>query len=923
MAFHPFKHFRKHQKVYLAGLTILTMIIFVASFGAGDLFTSLQRWVALNVSHGEKVLSLYGKRVRSDELETLRQQRLLASEFLLYELGGVIEAPLPKSLSDFRKKFSPKKGSNDLQTPVERAFQEMEGAIVRASQALRNNSLAEERLQPLRSGLESIQAQLAKVESSTSAEYRALDAIATNLALQAWYADPQRRPNTSYFGGTFLPGDLLDFLIWKHQADRLGIVLTPADICRQVNRAWGYGVDRDYLPPDGKFESNEYVVAFFRYNTKIHKQRTPRDLLEALTDEFRVQMAKEALLGSASGVRGYREAVDGLHVSPSVATPDEFYQYFQEQRTTLSLSFLPIAVERFVPEAEKKMQPSETDLRNLYERYKDDEPSPARRQPGFKEPRRVKVEYFRLRTEGPFARKLAAKAIELLPVFRVGQPASAFAAGGGPVWAASLAAYADLDTALHSLYEKYREEAKFSGWTHDLPDAHGVAVRASAATVGELLGSLGTGATPLSGPSCWVGTNALYVRNTATAYASTVLAGASSSPLPSLTLPLSLYAPPTFDGSREQLVERFQNTLAKNLVEKNVLAFRKELEKVLTSRSEEKLAELLKKAVAEYGVEDVHAMKVAQTRQEILDRPDPALEELRQAYDTTLDNPFEPAFAPFAPREPRPDFVSALFHSAELTDFERNLVANGIKIDRPVRSWQFHASSGDGLWVFWRSEDKQAQRRPFDVVRHEVKEAWYLEQARKLARERAQQINAELKKQNLAPEAAVQFLRQQDLGSVFPLQRVSHLTAPDFSLPEAKITAANYRAYVPPKDLVPYPPSDFVDQLLKLKKRGDSLVMADRPVKHFYVVVLMEDPQPAERREFYGAYRQSSMDNLGLLPNLQEPLWNQMMADRQHKYARKLMEQLRAEATPDLQDGEYVLPENIRNRGESSRDFGE
>ena len=29
MAFHPFKHFRKYQKVYLAIVTILTMFIFI------------------------------------------------------------------------------------------------------------------------------------------------------------------------------------------------------------------------------------------------------------------------------------------------------------------------------------------------------------------------------------------------------------------------------------------------------------------------------------------------------------------------------------------------------------------------------------------------------------------------------------------------------------------------------------------------------------------------------------------------------------------------------------------------------------------------------------------------------------------------------------------------------------------------------
>lgn len=925
MAFHPFKHFRKYQKAYLVATTILTMIIFVASFGAGDLFSSLQRWVALTVPHGEKVLSLYGKSVRSDELERLRWQRQLASEFILYDVAGAIDNPLQKSLSEYQKQYGRKKGTNELPSPVENAFLQMSMATNQASQAIAANEPAEKRLQPLRSGLSSIQSQLAKADAQDSGQYRALDAIATNLALQAWLIDPQRRPNDSYFGGSLRAEDLLDFMIWKHQADRLGIVLTPADVCRLVNRAWGSG--QEYLPPDGKFENNDMVRAFFRFNAKIHKQRTASDLMAALTDEFRVQMAKGALLGSTSGVRGYREAVDGLHVGPYAATPDEFYKYFREQRTAVSATLLPISIDKFVGEAEKKVQPTETDLRNLYERYKNDEPAPTRRQPGFKEPRRVQVEYFHIQPEGPFARKLASKAIELMPVFHILQPASPFAAGGGPVWAASIAGvagYADLDTALHSLYEKFREEAKQSGWTHDLPDSRSVELRASAATVGELLGGLSSGATPLAGPTCWLATNAAYARNALTAYASTVLAGASSTPLPALTLPLSLYAPPTFDGAREQLIERFRTTLAKSLMENNLLSFRKELEKVLAGHSQEKRAELLKKAAAEHGIETIHTMKQPQTRQEILDTPDPELTALRQAYETSQENPFDPAmFAAFAPREPRPDFANALFHSAELTDFERMLASRGMKIDRPVRSWQFHSPSGEGVWVFWRSEDKPAHVQRFEVVQNQVREAWYQEQARKLAREKAQQLNAELKQQNLAPDAAVQLLVQQNLGTVFQLHKVSHLTTPEFNLPGQQISGINYLPYVPPREFVPYPPSDFVDQLLKLKKRGDSLVIVDRPVKTFYVAVLMEDPQPPKREEFYGVYRRSSLDSLGLLPGQDEPLWQQMMADRQHDYAKKMLAQLRTEATKDLQDGDYVLPDSVRNRGESSRDFEE
>ena len=39
-----------------------------------------------------------------------------------------------------------------------------------------------------------------------------------------------------YFGGSISTDGLLDFLIWKHEADRLGIKLTRGDVSKEVAR---------------------------------------------------------------------------------------------------------------------------------------------------------------------------------------------------------------------------------------------------------------------------------------------------------------------------------------------------------------------------------------------------------------------------------------------------------------------------------------------------------------------------------------------------------------------------------------------------------------------------------------------------------------------------------------------------------------
>jgi hypothetical protein len=346
------------------------------------------------------------------------------------------------------------------------------------------------------------------------------------------------------------------------------------------------------------------------------------------------------------------------------------------------------------------------------------------------------------------------------------------------------------------------------------------------------------------------------------------------------------------------MVDRFETNLARNSMTKNIETLRNELDKLLASHSESKIDEFIKKAVADFGLENFRSMKSAQTRQEILDNPDPALKELQTAYEQSTDNPFR--------MEPtRPDFVSALFHPIDTR----------VMPGTPMRSWQFTSRSGDEVWVFWRSDDKPAHVRPLATVRADVEKAWYLEQARKLARDEARRIDDELKKQHANPSDAVKFLLEQKQGEVFELANVAHLVSPIFNLPGHKFTPADYQPYRAPKDRIAYPPNDFVDQLLKLKEPGQSEVVADQPVKNYYVAVLMEKPQVPERREFYEIYN---------TPGRENRLWNEMMETRRRSYVQKVMEQLRLEATKDVEDGEYKVNPDIRARSESSSsDTGE
>ena len=83
MAFHPFRTFRKHQKVIWGFLVIVCMITFVlmSGTGRGDIFDRITQWVR-NSRTSTPVTQLYGRTVDTRQLQILGQQRTVAANAL-------------------------------------------------------------------------------------------------------------------------------------------------------------------------------------------------------------------------------------------------------------------------------------------------------------------------------------------------------------------------------------------------------------------------------------------------------------------------------------------------------------------------------------------------------------------------------------------------------------------------------------------------------------------------------------------------------------------------------------------------------------------------------------------------------------------------------------------------------------------------
>jgi hypothetical protein len=897
MAFNPFHSFRKNQKTFMVILTILTMFIFVFSFGQGDAFTSALRWMGFLARRGQPVIKLYGETVTDYDLDRVRQQRKLAQDFVgLFMLHNQAEV--------VGKLIESKPGSEN-KGPLPPTLETVARDFAIHYYALTHGFGQQMPLRNLPEDLESIRREFAL---GTGKDAQRLSAIQSVAAMGAAYRSMMTGEPLFVFGGDTSNRDMLDFLIWKHQADKLGITLTDADVGKQVNLMFG---NNDAFG-DGPFERARVVQDFIQPTDRSRRagpSATAQDLLEALRDEFRVQLAKEAILGHGSGWRYWYNRTEPTRSSPSAATPYEFLDYFRDQRTTLKVTLLGIATGNFVPEV--KGQPTEEELRNLYEEYRDREPKPDDRTPGFKEPRRIRVQYLRVNPESPFYQKAGKAMAEALgrysdldpkhpwaAAMRVAAGFNAYNTGGFPAWAA-LAGLPQVFDPLEEEYRKYRSSWPQStifggealGIGSSLEDHRPAAERPETwvSVLGQVFGAEHTGvATPLAAASVLPGLEAQLRQATLRAFGSSILACGSGSPLSALALPMPFTeAPLPRDVIWPTILERYGKDVTAKLANDNLAQFRGELAKLRSKPAEEE--PYIRKAVEQFGFEDLTTMgKVTSIYDLVLD---PDLKKLKEAFIEYI-NKMSPGSGG------REDIFAGVLAQGN-TLYEAEQFSDVRSSDRGMAS----------TWSFWRIEDKAPRRRTFDEVRAEVEHAWRLSRARRLAQKKADELKQTINEKKMSFEDALRYLRDQKLGNEFELDRIARLLAREGAFLPGSSERADFRPYQVPRDKIAYPPDDILDRLMTLKEPGQALVFADKPGQHFYVVVL-ESRSPPSWREFTELYGKRTVD---------DPLYQAMEQKRDHDLDQELMKQLRLEAATAGsvdEQGNIKIPEGVR--GEQS-----
>ncbi len=882
MAFNPFHWFRKRQKTMLAGLAIFTMFIFVLQFGRGDAVeTMLGYFGGRNRKDPTEVATLYGKQVTVGELQDLLRARELARDVMQRALGeGQVDF-----MKDARGAFAKADGLDGRQlgealngwtmrmagrTPLDRGRDE----IVRD---LRN-------LGRVRMGL------LRQNKDETA---RVVAKFVRVLEFDLWRHSA--RSNDSYFGGPLTTEGLLDFLLWKRQADKLGIVLTPADVRKQVNEEAMTEVF------DGE-PSKDAAKALALSGQRDAMTTTADSIYQALADEFRVRLAHEALTGVQPGARAYAGMGSASNDSPSHQTPEQFYEAYKDNRTELNVVMMALPVEKFVGKV--TAAPSDEEARTLYNRYKEIEPTPDREKPAFKEPRRVRLEWVAANADAPYYAKKSAEVMPQLDVVRQLSGLGAVEASGAvPVATLQTLAVLRKDPAglrLAAEYEAYSGAAK--NWLEDRVQYDGThpsdvgrlhLPENFAAAVGQVMASAGTQfAAPAIDFSLSQAMRAATQerQNDLSRRAATSVLAATS--FPAGTLPLTavteqaavLYRPvKTRAEVKDRLAEMSSGRYADDLV----AGRRDEFRKALEGKSTKDAAEYVKaNAVPEQGLTRHAQMPAALDRYEF----DKATElaPLKRAFVNMFS--FQP--------DRMPPFSAAFFGEDQ-------------KLYKPESlSEDMMFAPQRNLLLVWKTEDRKAYVPSFADARPKVDAAWRFDKARELAKQEAQAVAAAASKKRDEGGNAERFLRDEQVRR--------GLTVFDLPGPVAKLVPqlfsragvdTDYDSYRFPESQIAFPRPDTLDELLKaLKKPGDATVLRDRPDRNYYVAVLIDRSEPTPDK-FYSVYERTR----GLFGR--DLLWNRFERDRQEKFLADMLKQLRAEAKAPVDDnGFYVLDADVTKK---------
>jgi hypothetical protein len=877
MAFNPFHAFRKHQKIFMAGLVLVAMVTFVltgSSFRGGDAFS----WITSLISRGNAAsesFTVFGSKVTPRDLQLLQQERHIANTFMVLATNAAIQ---------------------DRQAQIFKSLEAMKLPPDQKEQVLRAHLQRDSEINQLMDRVQTADPQ---------AQFMARFMMQFNPAQSSYFGDVSEgdsdRPDRL--------NSLIDMAIWRHEADRLGIQLTDDDVNAEIVRLTNKRVTKE------QFSQIEQSIR------KTYKSMSPSMLLNALRDEFRVRLARAALEGYEPGARTQ---------VPAPVTPDQFWNFYKENRTELQVAMLPVPVSspgrsdaaaagviglasQAVPaqpvvattaallaasagEAAPviKEPPTEADLQALFRKYAKVEPNPESDSPGFRQPRRIQLQWVSAKSDDPEYKK-AAEAV--LAATRVTMPMA-------------------YDLKLLADYEKARYQFRTVPWTDpSFVLAYYRKPENITAMVGQALGDLSTQGLAVLPPAVYQAA-ALFREDKETkplleaemkkripVGATLILFGASPPATLAVLPPLSYaekqpqYLPEAL--VQRELVQSVENAIADTLAASKLQNFlTNEVEERLKkpdARKDPNLPKELEEAAKKYNLQ---TGITAEPRTQYNIAQDESLQKLKSAMI---------GVAPMNRQADR-QFAQGLFGrgSTKVYDVEHwptnRFMQEAAKKPIDDETWR---TAREPI-LFWKTKDEPAvTHTSLDKVRDQVAAAWYLQKARAQAQKEAERIAAAV------PSTKGNLLQLRDFAAkehlqMFELGPIAQLMQRRTATPMATGTE-DYESYRLPEDRIRYDPQNgafqkkFVDDLLSFRGQapGTAKVLHDQPRDNYYVAVLVSSTPPP-MGAFYLTYK---FDAAGApqVPNpftgqTSQSLLTRFEEEQRQKYRKEFVDQLRVEA---------------------------
>jgi hypothetical protein len=424
MAFNPFEAFRKNSKPLMAALTIFVMFIFVLSYGSGGVGGDFFDWVARELGakdrRGPVLGSIDGEEYRSQTLHDIRQRRQLANAFMSAAVRTVDQTIATNIDRDIQENKIKDQDAVALveaifmyRNPQTRFLFQMppQQAMSLMGSFLREKPKVARELFPLfgisaGEAYDYFQGRLAQYmtqnkENEKQAEFRALRGMSRILKDEV--RQMQVRDEGMYFEAPNKnQEEALQFAMYLHLADTMGIKFVDNDIKKLITDETG-----GYLTPQ---DVDRIDRAIRRNDRGISTER----LLQAIGDEFRVRTVLKVMFGST---------YSGQPSNPIALTPLELYDFYKDRCAEITYQIVDVPVEPFL--AQVKAEPTPQELESFFKKYNKDEADPSREKPGFKEPRKVKLQFVAIDASKPIYK-------DVIPYLRAASTLASASAAGCP-----------------------------------------------------------------------------------------------------------------------------------------------------------------------------------------------------------------------------------------------------------------------------------------------------------------------------------------------------------------------------------------------------------------------------------------------------------------------------------------------------------